>query len=250
MAKKYTGKARNHKLAILMSITITAMMVALSIALEYFAKAIPGLQMPMGGTFSLTCLPLIIGSLYTGPIFGTIGGLLYGLLNFLIDGYGLHWGSLFLDYLLAFAFMGVAGFFSKPFYQKKWWSFVVASIICMFLRYLSSSLSGILYFPPDDGTNKYLYSFVLYNGPYMLASLGMDLVGGIILLPALFSINDEYYLMPLKKQIGIKQDSHVDLLKDAIEEGDTKKINHQLAQLMKENDESINDCLKLIYKNK
>lgn len=248
MAKKYTGKKRNHKLAILTSITITAMMVALSIALEYFAKAIPGLQMPMGGTYSLTCLPLIIGSLYTGPIFGTIGGFLYGLLNFLIDGYGLHWGSLFLDYLLAFAFMGVAGFFSKAFYQKKWWSFIVASIVCMTLRYLSSSLSGVLYFPPDDGTNKYLYSFVLYNGPYMLASLGLDLVGGIILMPALFTINDEYYLTPLKNQVGIKQVSHIDALNEAIDTEDEKKINKELALVLKEENKSVCDCLRIIYK--
>lgn len=225
-------------------------MVAVAIALEYTAKAIPGLQMPAGGTFSLTCLPLIIGALYTGPIYGVLGGVLYGLLNFFIDGYGLHWGSLFLDYLLAFGFMGVAGFFAKPFYKKKWWAFVLACICAMVLRYLSSSLSGVLFFPPDDGTDKYLYSFVLYNAPYMSASLGMDLVVGLLLLPALFSINDEYALKPLRMQVGLRPTSHLELFLKAKENNDLQEMQKQLSFLIEENDLSLTQALELLEKKK
>ena len=76
----------------------SAILVALAIVLDITSKMIPVLQMPQGGSISLALLPLVILSLRNGYKYGFLGGMTFGIVNFLMDGYAFHWGSFIFDY--------------------------------------------------------------------------------------------------------------------------------------------------------
>ena len=64
-----------------------------------------------GGSINLAMLPLLIISLRHGPFKGFIGGgIIFGFITCLIDGYGLI--TYPLEYFLAFGIVGILGFFS------------------------------------------------------------------------------------------------------------------------------------------
>ena len=81
-------------------VTEGAIMVALSMVLSVLSDLIPFLKLPNGGSFSLSMLPIFIFALRRGSIGGFVVGLAYSIINFLIDGMVLHWGSIFFDYLI------------------------------------------------------------------------------------------------------------------------------------------------------
>lgn len=196
---RYTGRGRTQRRRTILSISLSAVFVALAVALEVIGKALPFLQLPQGGSISLTCLPLILASLTLGPGWGTACGALYGLINFLIDGYAFSWGSFIFDYVLAFAMMGLAGIFSRPFLRERMYGFILGSILAMLGRYLSHCVSGAVFFADyaPEGVSAILYSFVLYNLPYCAGSLILDLaVGAAIFYPyqRLLSVNSIHSL--------------------------------------------------------
>ena len=204
--KTYTGRARLLRKRAILAISISAVFVALAVALEVIFKAIPFLQLPQGGSLSLSCLPLMLSSLTLGPAWGTVSGALYGLLNFLIDGYAFSWGSFIFDYVLAFAFMGLAGIFSRYFLREKILGFILGAIVAMIGRYLSHCISGAFFFADyaPEGVSAIFYSFILYNAPYCFGSLALDLaVGAAVFYPyqRLLSVDSIHFLFsPLARR--------------------------------------------------
>ncbi len=146
-------------------------LIALAVVLDYICKLIPFLNMPQGGHITLAMFPLVILSLRRGVSIGIISGLIYGMLNWVFDGYILHPGSIFLDYLIAFGAYGVVGVVSNLYLdkEKKNTAIIVLFIfIAGLIRYISSSLSGAIFFKEYAGNlNPYFYSFIVYNLPYM-----------------------------------------------------------------------------------
>jgi len=170
----------------LKKISLTAVFIALTFILSLLTKFIPILKMPQGGSVSFEGISMILGGLYLGPIYGSIIGLGYGFLNFLFDGYNLHWGSLFFDYLFAFGFIGLSsGIFSRAYNKEKYWVFFLATFIGFLLRWISTSLSGVIFFAEYAGDkNVWLYSFILYNLPYCAGSMAAVMsIGGICYVP-------------------------------------------------------------------
>lgn len=170
-------KRRLSGRAITIKLSLSAMMIALAVVCNYATKFLP-LRMPQGGSVTIECLPLVIAGLFLGPVYGGITGAIYGLVDLMIGGVLYHWASLFLDYVLAFGLLGMAaGFFRRPYYRNRLYSIFAATAAGFFLRYICSSLSGVLLFPSYAGDkNVFLYSFILYNLPYMAASAGVTAV--------------------------------------------------------------------------
>ena len=131
-------------------------------------KAIPFMDMPQGGSVSLTMLPLLVISFRNGPKWGLIGGLLYAVINLLLDGKLYHWSSIFLDYLFAFGIMGIAGLFRTSVIKSNnvlsYVFLVIGSSIAVFGRLVFAVLSGIIAFETPFGAS------VAYNAPYVLIS--------------------------------------------------------------------------------
>ena len=171
------------------ALTEGSIAVAMSVTLSVISDLIPGLRLPNGGGVSLSLLPLFIYAFRNGAIKGAMVGFVYSIVNFIIDGYVIHWGSIFFDYLLPFTGAAlIVGLFSKKVQNSKklWTSYVfltIAVILGGAFRYVMHSLSGMLFFAEwaPEGMNAAYYSFVYYNLPYMAAVTGATLLFALLL---------------------------------------------------------------------
>ena len=85
-------------------------MVAMAVVLNFFKFDL----FAQGGSMNLLFIPLMVFALRRGPVWGMGAGLVFGVLKAIIGGgiaYG--WQSLLLDYALAYALTGLAGFTPK-----------------------------------------------------------------------------------------------------------------------------------------
>lgn len=130
-----------------------ALCVSLSIALSFIKL----FSLPQGGSVSLSMLPLLIFTLRRGGFFGVTAGTVAGILHLFLGGYIIHPVQAMLDYPVASAALGLAGFFR----EKKYLGIALGVSANMF----SSVLSGVVFFSSyaPEGMNIWLYS-ILYNG--------------------------------------------------------------------------------------
>lgn len=145
----------------------SALLIALSIAL--MPIEIPGPA--FGGDIDLVMIPLLILAFRNGPVYGIGGGAVFGFLKCLIGG-GIGWGlpSVLLDYVLAYAAVGVAGIF-----KGKNWGIELSALVGCFARFIIHFISGVTIYlitvPTEVAgvtfANPILYSIV-YNSLYML----------------------------------------------------------------------------------
>ncbi len=145
----------------------TGILIALSLAL--MPIEIPGPA--FGGDIDLVMIPLFILAFRNGWIFGIAGGAAFGFLKCLIGG-GIGWGlpSVLLDYVLAYAAVGVAGFFKGRYFAVE-----LSTFIGCVARFVIHFISGITIYAitaPTDVAgmtvgNPALFS-AIYNALYML----------------------------------------------------------------------------------
>ncbi len=168
----------NKRSKTIIYIVETSILIAFSIALELVFKLIPFMNMPQGGSFSLAMLPILIIAFRRGPLYGCLGGVVFGIINLLIDGVLYHWSSFFLDYTIAFGLIGLAGIFNpllKENSKTNVFYLIIGSILGIFLRLCSTVLSGMVAFStPFIGS-------LIYNAPYILVS-GLMCITIIVLL--------------------------------------------------------------------
>ena len=150
-----------------------AMLIAMAMVLSYF----PLYEMPQGGSVTLEMVPLVIMSLRNGTKWGCFTALVHGILQMILGFENVLYcntliaqiGCILLDYLVAFTVLGLARFFADLFGEKRLLGVTVSAVICGFLRFVCSFLSGWLlwgsYAP--EGMGAVAYSFG-YNISYML----------------------------------------------------------------------------------
>ncbi|MDP4118668.1 MAG: energy-coupled thiamine transporter ThiT [Bacillota bacterium] len=158
-------------------ITTSALLIALSFVLMLISKAIPG--MPQGGSVTLASMvPLIILSLIFDIKWGLASAFVYSLLEMAIQFYPpptktfLYFALvILLDYVFAFACLGLAGGFYRLM-GKKIWAIPVSGLIVTTLRYICHILSGILIWGvyAKKGQSVLAYSLI-YNGSYMIPNI-------------------------------------------------------------------------------
>ena len=179
-------------------ITEMAIFIAIALVLDILAGVI-GNIFPLfkyGGSISPAMLPIFLLAYRHGLKKGLIAGFLFGVLQVLFAeafGYGVFglimedgWYKFLmvflLDYVVPFTALGVAGMFGNALHDKK--DFVLGIALGSFLRYVSHGFSGVLvwsYYAEELGLNPWLYSFVLYNLPYMAGSFVLCVVLGLLL---------------------------------------------------------------------
>lgn len=150
---------------------------AVLIALGTVLAQIKILRMPSGGSVTLlSMLPFIIISFRHGPRWGLLSGLVNAALQMALGGVyappagtaAALIGSVLLDYVLAYAVLGLAGLFYLP--QKKPAVGVAAgTLVVCFFRFLCALLSGFLIWGSlTDGVwAAFVYSLG-YNASYMI----------------------------------------------------------------------------------
>lgn len=145
---------------------------ALSIALSFVLSMVRLYRMPQGGSVTAAgMLPLILFSYAFGTVPGLIVGAVYGLLDFISNPYFLNIWSFLLDYIVAYALVGLAGLFGKVRNEKLGLSLGVVTA-CV-TRFIASLLSGVMFYASyADGTGMSPFGYsVWYNGSYMLPEM-------------------------------------------------------------------------------
>ena len=122
-------------------------------------------QMPAGGSVTLaSMLPVILFSIRWGVGRGIVVGIVYGILQFVLDTkYSLHIVSLLFDYFVAFGFLGFSGLF-----RKNLRGIVAGTFLGIFGRFVCSVISGYVVFAEwaPEGQHPLVYSIV-YQGTYL-----------------------------------------------------------------------------------
>lgn len=177
---------------------------SLMIALATVLSMIKVWNMPWGGSVTLlSMLPIILLSVKYGVKHGVFTAFCYSLIQLtfgiIFDGL-LGWGltanmliaCILLDYVFAFSVIGLAGIFK----EKGILGIISGTVISVFLRFISHTLSGIFVFASAgklwegfETQNTFLYS-VVYNSCYMLPEL-------------IFTVLGVYFLFKASKTAGI-----------------------------------------------
>ncbi len=124
-----------------------------------------------GGSITIASfVPVLIFAYVYGPWDGVAVGLIHGVLNFIESPYILTPATFILDYLLAFASIGLMGFFGKMKRKEKTALPLILGCICVFsARFLAHLFSGMIFFaqgaiwdplPSWAMGNAFVYSFI------------------------------------------------------------------------------------------
>ncbi len=154
-------------------IAFAGVCVALSFVLA-FVKVSP---VQSGGSVTLASfVPVLIFAYVYGPVDGFAVGLIHGLLNFIESPWILTPATFILDYLLAFASIGIMGFFGKMHRKEKGALPLMLGCVGVFsARFFFHLISGMIYFvensvwvdfPAWAMKNAFVYSFI-YQAVYI-----------------------------------------------------------------------------------
>ncbi|MCR4431928.1 MAG: energy-coupled thiamine transporter ThiT [Tepidanaerobacteraceae bacterium] len=113
---------------------------------------------PQGGSITpASMLPMFVYANIFGPAAGIIAGAVYGLLQLIQDPFIVHPVQVLLDYVIAFAALGLAGFCRK--------NISAGVLLGGFGRFFSSFLSGVIFFASyaPENMSPVFYSVVV-NG--------------------------------------------------------------------------------------
>lgn len=184
--------------------TKTLVLGGLIVALATVLSFIKVYELPYGGSITLvSMLPIMLYGFLCGPKWGLLAGFTHGVLQLL---FGLNalkgvsgwtvFGSILLDYLLAFAVLGLAGMFRGKL-QNRALSFTLGALVTGLLRFVCSFLSGVILwgeyadktFAPVlenmDGTPLVLLYSLLYNGSYMIPEIILTCIAAFLLMQLL-----------------------------------------------------------------
>lgn len=173
------------------AITFGAVCVALSFALSYVRL----FKMPMGGSITFaSMLPIMLFAFMFGSRKGVFVGAVYGIMQAVQDPWIIHPAQFVLDYLAAFASVGLVGSIRGfgMFKGNMRAQFALgASVACLF-RFLNHYFAGVFAFgvyaegyASEYGipmlANEYFYSFV-YQSMYLLPELAIVIAVGMLVM--------------------------------------------------------------------
>lgn len=191
------------------------------------------IKLPTGGSISFAMIPIFIIAYRWGFKTAFLGGLIWGLLQIVVgDAYILTPVQAFIEYFIAFAFIGFAGLFYRPIQKalasnnsnaehssfgshkdkptskqnngKKALVYIIlATFIGSFARYFCHFIAGIIFWGQyaPKGQSAVLYSLIV-NGSTMIGSFILCTVLLILLFttsPRLFKSIGAYQMNSQKK---------------------------------------------------
>ncbi|PAV28817.1 energy-coupled thiamine transporter ThiT [Virgibacillus profundi] len=169
--------------------TLFLIEVAIFAAMALLLDILPFLSFKVwaqGGSVSFAMIPIFIVAFRWGVRGGILAGLLWGVLQLLFGPAIFTPLQGFLDYIVAFSVLGLAGIFAKSIQNatKEGKAIVGLSYILLgtllgsALRFLAHFTGGIVFFGEyaPEGQPVWIYSLI-YNGSYMLPGF---LVSGVI----------------------------------------------------------------------
>ena len=142
---------------------------AVAMALAFVTSYLKIFTLPWGGSVTLcSMLFIVLVANWYGVGTGITVGLAYGILQFIQEPYVLSFFQVCCDYLLAFAALGLAGFFRK---QKN--GLVKGYLVAVIARGAFHVLGGYLYwmdYMPDNFPKELSVAYpFIYNYSFLLA---------------------------------------------------------------------------------
>ena len=155
---------------------------AMAMALAFITSYLKLFNMPWGGSVTLcSMLFIVLIANWYGPKTGILVGLAYGILQFIQEPYVLSLFQVCCDYILAFAALGVAGFFAKSSH-----GLLKGYIAAVIARGAFHALGGYLYwmdYMPDNFPKALTSVYpIVYNYSYLVAEGIITVI--IISIPA------------------------------------------------------------------
>jgi thiamine transporter len=188
------------------ALTLSAVMIAFAISISAICSAVPFLNLPFGGGFTIaSMLPIIVVAYMYGTKWGLLTAFVYSFMQMLL---GFNTVSSFflpgdsqmifhraiivclIDYVVAYTVLGLGGVFRKKFGARK--ALCLGSIFAITLRYLAHIVSGAIFFGTwaewfftqegfpawgqailnslSGDTLSLVYS-IIYNGTYMIPEI-------------------------------------------------------------------------------
>lgn len=148
-----------------------ALLVAIALVLSGFTL----FKAPMGGSITLgSTIPICIVGLRWGVGIGLLAGVNFGLLSFLTSGLFLGPGPFFMDYIFAYACLGLSGLFKLyPF---------LGVIIAQICRFVFHVISGMIFFSAGKSFESALIFSVQYNAFFLIPDvlIGLCLFGFLV----------------------------------------------------------------------
>ena len=151
-------------------------------------------QFPKGGSIDCCAmLPIVLFAVRWGAGWGTLVGLVYGLLQyFLGNGIAIDWTSIIADYLIAYLLLGLG---AGLFHGRKhgvYYGAVCGGLLRFLAHYVVGAVIWGKYMPDSffgmTMTNPWFYS-LLYNSSYMLP----DIILVLILFAVLYKPLNKYF---------------------------------------------------------
>ncbi|MBE7091941.1 MAG: energy-coupled thiamine transporter ThiT [Clostridiales bacterium] len=138
-------------------LTYGAVCIALSFVLSYIRLW----KMPNGGSVTAaSMLPMLAYGFMAGPLWGTVTGIAYSVLQFLQESYFLSLPQFLFDYIFPFvAISGLSGVFKTKYKKLNLYSGFALAVV---VRYACHVIAGIAFWAESAPYNPILYSFV-YN---------------------------------------------------------------------------------------
>ncbi|MCR4402546.1 MAG: energy-coupled thiamine transporter ThiT [Firmicutes bacterium] len=143
--------------------------VGVTVALAAVLSLIRVFRMPQGGSVSLEMVPVFYVALRRGGATGILAGLVLGMVKLALGPYVVHPLQFLMDYPLAFAALGVSGFFSR--------APLLGVLVGGAARFLMHVLSGVAFFASyaPEGSNVWVYSLT-YNASYMVPEVALAMI--------------------------------------------------------------------------
>ena len=136
---------------------------------------------PFGGSVTLcSMLFIMLPAWFYGVKEGILTGLVFGILQFVIEPYFLSFPQVLLDYVLAFSIMGIAGFFRS---RKN--GLITGYLAAVAARWAVAVCAGLAWFYAGmsawEGWSPLPYSMV-YNAIYIFTEAALTLI--LLAVPA------------------------------------------------------------------
>lgn len=178
---------RSDRVAVLVEIP-------LSVALATVLNMLRLWQMPQGGTISLVMLPFVVLGLRRGVGPAVTAGVIFGILDVLIEPYVVHPAQFLLDYPLAFGALGLAGLFAASW--RKWratgrtgYAVLVAVLPAVLVaslgRYVFHVTSGYVFFSSFAPADQPALLYSLAYNSFVLVSGALAFAVAAVLMPVL-----------------------------------------------------------------
>lgn len=134
--------------------------IGIAIALSLVLNMFKIYRLPQGGSITLGgMVPILLIAMIYGPEAGFLTGLLYGILDLILEPYIVHPIQLLFDYPLPFMALGIAGYFK---HNK-----LLGTVVAVFARFIFHFVSGFVFFADySQNMGPVLYSLV-YNGSFL-----------------------------------------------------------------------------------